>query len=307
MRYQQMGLKMRQDITFLSQGLRCSGWLYIPNDLPAEQKAPAIVMAHGFSAVKEMYLANFAERFVTAGFVTLVFDFRYFGDSEGEPRGQLFPHEQREDYRNAITWICDHPQVDPARIGVWGTSYSGGVALHLAAFDKRINAVVVQLPSVHNWETRRRIDPDGFDKATTFLIQDRIARYRTGVVNYFKVVAPEGEPSAIPTTEAYEWFMHASSIVPSWRNQVTVESLEKIREFDPVGPIHLITPTPLLMIVAEHDSLIPSALVIAAYERARDPKAISMLPCGHFDVYNTEPWLSKAVSAEVDWFMRHLG
>jgi len=307
MRYQQMGLKMRQDITFLSQGLRCSGWLYISNDLPAEQKAPAIVMAHGFSAVKEMYLANFAERFVTAGFVTLVFDFRYFGDSEGEPRGQLFPHEQREDYRNAITWICDHPQVDPARIGVWGTSYSGGVALHLAAFDKRINAVVVQLPSVHNWETRRRIDPDGFDKATTFLIQDRTARYRTGVVNYFKVVAPEGEPSAIPTTEAYEWFMHASSIAPSWRNQVTVESLEKIREFDPVGPIHLITPTPLLMIVAEHDSLIPSALVIAAYERARDPKAISMLPCGHFDVYNTEPWLSKAVSAEVDWFMRHLG
>lgn len=298
---------MRQDITFLSQGLRCSGWLYIPNDLSAEQKASAIVMAHGFSAVKEMYLANFAERFVTAGFVTLVFDFRYFGDSEGEPRGQLFPHEQREDYRNAITWICDHPQVDPARIGVWGTSYSGGVALHLAAFDKRINAVVVQLPSVHNWETRRRIDPDGFDKATTFLIQDRIARYRTGVVNYFKVVAPEGEPSAIPTTEAYEWFMHASSIAPSWRNQVTVESLEKIREFDPVGPIHLIAPTPLLMIVAEHDSLIPSDLVIAAYERARDPKAISMLPCGHFDVYNTEPWLSKAGSAEVDWFMRHLG
>jgi fermentation-respiration switch protein FrsA (DUF1100 family) len=101
--------------------------------------------------------------------------------------------------------------------------------------------------------------------------------------------------------------MHAGGIAPNWRNQVTVESLEKIREFDPVGPIHLIAPTPLLMIVAERDSLIPSALVIAAYERARDPKALSMLPCGHFDVYNTEPWLSKAASAGVDWFMRHLG
>lgn len=78
---------MRQDITFTSQGLRCSGWLYVPNDPPVEQKMPGIVMAHGYSGVKEMYLSNFAERFVGAGFITLVFDYRYCGGSEGEPRG----------------------------------------------------------------------------------------------------------------------------------------------------------------------------------------------------------------------------
>jgi len=298
---------MRQDITFMSQGLRCSGWLYLPNDLPVGQKIPGIVMAHGYSGVKEMYLSNFAERFVGADFVTLVFDYRYCGSSEGEPRGQLFPHEQVEDYRNAITWISDHPQVDPERIGVWGTSKSGGHVLYLAAYDKRVKAVVAQVPSVVTPETRRRRDPEQYDKLGALLMQDRIARYKTGVVNYLKVVAPEGEPCVIRTAEAYEWFMHAGrSIAPNWRNQVTVESLEKEREFDPVGPIRLIAPTPLLLIGAEYDTLVPADLVVAAYERALEPKAVLLLPCGHFDVYHIEPWLSKAAGAAVEWFTNHL-
>jgi hypothetical protein len=94
---------MRKDITFTSKGLRCRGWLYVPDDLAEGQRSPTIVMAHGFSAVKEMMLPDFAERFAAAGFVTLAFDYRYFGDSEGEPRSQLFPLEQVEDVRNAIT------------------------------------------------------------------------------------------------------------------------------------------------------------------------------------------------------------
>ena len=299
---------MRQDITFISKGLHCKGWLYVPNDLPAGRKIPGIVMAHGFSGVKEMYLSNFAERFLGAGFITLVFDYRYFGDSEGEPREQFFPHEQVEDYRNAITWISDHPQVDPERIGVWGTSKSGGHVLYLAAYDKRVKAVVAQVPSVITPETRRLRDPEQYDKLGALLMQDRIARYKTGAVNYFKVVAPEGELCVIRTTEAYEWFMQAGrSIAPNWRNQVTVESLEKDREFDPVGPIRLIAPTPLLLIGAEYDTLVPANLVAAAYERALEPKGILLLPCGHFDVYHIELWFSKAAGAAAEWFTNHLG
>jgi len=298
---------MRQDITFTSKGLRCSGWLYVPDHLPAGQKIPAIVMAHGFSAVKEMYLSNFAERFVTAGFITLVFDYRYFGNSEGEPRGQFFPYEQIEDYRNAVTWISGHSQVDPERIGVWGTSKSGGHVLYLASYDKRIKAVVAQVPSVISPEARRRRDPEKYDKLGAFLIQDRVARYKTGLTNYFKVVAPEGEPCVIGTTEAYEWFMEASRIAPNWCNQVTVESLEKEREYDPVGPIQLIAPTPLLLIGAEYDTLVLPDLVAAAYEHAFEPKSMVVLACRHFDVYNMEPWLSKAAGAALEWFTNHLG
>jgi dienelactone hydrolase len=132
---------MRKDIMFTSKGLHCRGWLFVPEGLQG-RKAPTIVMGHGFTGVKEMGLANFAERFAAAGFVTLVFDYRYFGESEGEPRSQLFPLEQVEDFRNAVTWVSDQPEVDPQRIGLWGTSYGGGIATYVATFDKRIKAVV---------------------------------------------------------------------------------------------------------------------------------------------------------------------
>lgn len=297
---------MRQDVTFMSQGLRCSAWLYVPDDPAEDRKAPAIVMAHGFSCVKEQCLDRFAERFAGAGFAALLFDYRFFGQSEGEPRGQLFPLEQIEDYRNAITWLSDHPQVDPERIGAWGTSFSGGLVFHLSVFDRRIKAAVVQVPSVLNYENRWAADPGTEDPLAEFLLQDRLARYRTGAVNTLNVVAPEGEPCVLSGQESYEAYMALSDNAPTWLNKVTVESLEKIREYDPTRYIHLIAPTPLLIIGAEHDSLIPGTLVAEAYERAREPKELLMLPCRHFDVYGGEPWFAEAAGAAVRWFGRHL-
>ena len=88
---------MRRDIEFPSGGSRCRGWLYVPDTSAVKQPAPTIVMAHGFSAVKEMFhLSSYAERFEAAGFVVLVFDFRFLGASEGNPRGQIISHEQQE-------------------------------------------------------------------------------------------------------------------------------------------------------------------------------------------------------------------
>ena len=108
---------MRQDIEFPSRGSQCRGWLYVPDASEAKQPAPAIVMAHGISAVKEMFqLSSYAERFEEAGFVTLVFDYRFLGASDGSPRGQIIPHEQQEDIRNAITWLSFLPEVDADRM-----------------------------------------------------------------------------------------------------------------------------------------------------------------------------------------------
>src|SRR5207302_5019016 len=220
---------MRRDVTFLSQGLHCAGWLYLPDDLQSGARRPAIVMAHGFSAVKEMYLDAFAERFVAAGFVTLVFDYRYQGASEGEPRGQIIPAEQHEDYRNAITWVSLRPEVDASRIGVWGSSYSGAHVLHLAAFDKRIKAAVAQVPLVNGWQNAQRLlRPDVFAQFIEALAQDRVQRYTQGEVNYVPVVAPEGQPSALPTPDSYEWFTHTGATrAPNWRNEVSLESMER--------------------------------------------------------------------------------
>ncbi len=299
---------MKRDVTFPSQELNCAGWLYVPDDLQDGEQRPTIVMAHGFSAVKEMYLSNFAEKFEEAGFVVLVFDYRYFGDSEGELRGRLIPAEQHEDYKNAITWVSQRSEVDPDRIGIWGSSYSGGHVLYLASFDKRIKAAVAQVPLVNGWGNAQRLmRPDIFDEFLGAVAQDRTARYTEGEGGSVPVVAPEGEPSALPTPESYEWFTHAGeTVAPSWRNEVSLESMEAFLEYDPAGNIHLISPTPLLMVVAEKDTLTPTDMAIAAYERALEPKQLVIMEGGkHFDAY-TEPGLSQAAPPAVEWFERHL-
>jgi len=299
---------MRKDITFASKGLRCSGWLYVPDDLKSGQKVPAILMATGLSGVKEDVLPDYAERFVAAGFVALAFDYRFLGDSEGEPRSQIFPLEMAEDFRNAIAWVSRQPEVDPRRIGVWGTSYSGSVVMWVGTFDKRVKAVVAQVPGpMHPPPMRRVVNPEGWDRLGELLLRDRIERYKTGVVNYMKVVAPEGEPCCLPGKEAYDGVMAIEERAPNWRNQITLESLEKMREFDPVSSIELMSPTALLLIPAEKEGLIRSYMdaVKAVYEKARPPKDMIVLPVSHFEMYR-EPWLSKSADAAVNWFKQHL-
>jgi len=278
---------MRHDIAIKSQGLHCKGWLYVPDDAASGERRPAIVMAHGFTATKEMCLPNFAERFCDAGFIVTVFDYRFLGESDGEPRGQIFPVEQHEDYRNAISWTQLRPEVDPDRIGVWGSSYSGAHVLHLAAFDKRIKCVVSQNMLVDGWANLQRLNrPDLLKGLMQMLGADRLARYQTGAVNYIPAIAREGETCLMPTPDSYEWFTRTSeALAPTWRNEVSIESIERFVQYHPTAHIELVSPTPLLMIVADDDSLAPTDLALAAYERALEPKRLVLVKGGHFDGY----------------------
>src|ERR1700759_694620 len=124
---------MRHDIEFDAEGTTLRGWFYSAEG--AGPTAPTVVMSHGYSAVKEMYLDAFAEVFAEAGLNALVYDNRNFGASDGEPRQEIDPWAQVGDYRHAITYASTLPEVDAARIGVWGSSYSGGHVLVVAAID----------------------------------------------------------------------------------------------------------------------------------------------------------------------------
>jgi len=295
---------MPREVWFVSKGLKCSGLLYVPENL-GRTRTPAIVMAHGLSAVKEQALPSYAGKFADAGFVTLVFDYRFFGESEGEPRSQLFPLEMVEDYRNAISWLCDQPEVDTSRVGIWGTSFSGGYVLYLGSFDRRVKAVVAQVPAVGSPVSRHARSPERWEKDALAMTEDRIERYRTGAVNYIKVVAPPGEPCIIPGQSAYDFFIGSQKSAPSWRNQLTRESLEKMREFDNVTSIGLISPTPLLIIAATNDELISPNTIQGFYEKAGEPKALVTLPITHFEIYH-EPWLSRAAESAIGWFKKYL-
>lgn len=300
---------MRKDVVFESGGLNCKGWYYVPDTFSEGKKLPTVVMAHGFSAVKEMFLDKYAEKFADRGMAVLVFDYRYLGEGEGEPRGQVLPHIQLEDYRNAISWVLQQPETDSERIGVWGSSYSGGHVIHLGAFEPRIKAAVAQVPNICGW--RSVLKSQGIEALRMLqdvVAADRTARYPDQPVNYFPVVAPEGEPAVLGTPDSYEFFLKTGEErTKNWVNQVTIESIEKMIENDPADAMELVSPTALLIVAAEQDALIPIELVREAFERAGEPKKLVEIPCGHFDVYDDEPWHSQAAGAAADWFAEHLG
>ena len=166
---------MRRDIEFDAEGVTLRGWLYVPDG--GGGPVPAVVMAHGLSAVKEMYLDSFAEVFAAGGLGALVFDNRNFGASDGEPRQEIDPWTQVRDYRHAITWAQTRPEVDADRIGVWGSSYSGGHVLVLGAIDKRIKCVASQVPLVTGMgNIQRLVRQDFLGPNRAAMEQDRAAR-----------------------------------------------------------------------------------------------------------------------------------
>jgi len=296
----------RRDIEFDAEGVTLRGWFYDADG--ASGAAPTVVMAHGFSAVKEMYLDRFAEAFAAAGLNALVFDNRNFGASDGEPRQEIDPVQQVRDYRHAITYASTLDEVDPTRIGAWGSSYSGGHVLVLGAIDRRVKAVVAQVPLVSgsaNVAELVRVDfRAGFRQ---MFDDDRAARFRGDPPAMVPVVAEDPlAPSALPTPDSWTWFTETGKTrAPSWKNEVTLRTVEMLGEYEPAAYIARISPTPLLMVVAREDHLTPAHLAIDAYERAREPKRLVILPGGHFDAY--VDGFAEASTPARDWFVEHLG
>jgi uncharacterized protein len=296
---------MRQDVEFDAEGVTLRGWLYLPD--AATGPVPTIVMVHGFSAVKEMHLDSFAGAFAAAGLGALVFDNRNFGASDGEPRQEIDPWAQVRDYRHAITWAQTRPEVDAGRIGVWGSSYSGGHVLVLGAIDKRIRCVVAQVPLVSGFRNIQRLVRQDFLAPNRALFdQDRAARYRGEPPAMVPVVDPDPMAvSALPTPDSWEWFSETGKTrAPAWKNEVTLRTVEMLMEYEPGAYIERISPTPLLMVVAALDHLTPTDLALEAYQRAREPKRLELLPGGHFDAYVKD--FDRASAVARDWFLEHL-
>ena len=295
----------RQDVEFNAEGVTLRGWLYVPDG--ATGPVPTIVMAHGFSAVKEMYLDAFAEAFAAGGLGALVYDHRNFGASDGEPRQEIDPWEQVRDYRHAITYARTREEVDGDRIGIWGSSYSGGHVLVVGAIDRRVKCVVAQVPLISGHENARRLVRSDFVAAAVEAFDaDREARFRGDAPAMVPVVDPDPmATSALPTAESWEWFSQTGETrAPSWRNEVTLRSVEMFWEYEPGAWIQWISPTPLLLVVAQHDNLTVSDLAIAALERAREPKRLALLPVRHFDAYTAGFGAASRVAR--DWFAAHL-
>ncbi len=296
---------MRKDIEFKTEdGVTLRGWHTVPDG--RHGRRPTIVMAHGFAAVKEMYLDRFAEAFAQAGLASLVFDNRNFGASDGEPRQEIDPWRQVRDYRDAITYAETLDETDPERIGIWGSSYSGGHVLVVGAIDRRVKCVVGQVPLASGHDNARRlIRADFLAGLHGMFAEDRRARMAGHPPAMIPVVAEGSSPSALPTPDSWAWFTETGRTrAPAWKNEVTLRSVEMFTEYEPGGYARFISPTPLLMIVALGDVLTVADLALAVYERALEPKRLVTLPGGHFDAYVKD--FDAASKPAVAWFTQHL-
>jgi fermentation-respiration switch protein FrsA (DUF1100 family) len=287
------GWIMRRNVQFPANDVTLAGWLYEPDR--GNGPFPLIVLAHGLAALKEMGLDAYAQVFVAAGFACLAYDHRNFGESGGTPRLEIDPWQQMHDYRHAISFARTLPRIDPRRIGVWGSSYSGGHALVVAAVDRRVRCVVAQVPLISGYLSTLRAMPA--EQMGAFLQRCHAERERRA----------RGEPPEyVPVAESgefHDWLVQAAQGT-TWKNEVTLLSREMFLEYEPGAFIHRISPTPLLMIVGDHDVRGLTDVQLAAFQQAAEPKRLVLLDAGHYDPYTTR--FPEASTAARDWFREHL-
>jgi hypothetical protein len=284
------------DVEFASEGRTLRGWLVLPD---AEPPVPGVVMSSGFAGVKEGFLGNPFHRVVAeAGIAVLLYDHANTGSSDGLPRQELDPELQQRGYLDAITFLSERDEVDRDRIGIWGTSYSGGHVLVVAACDRRVRCVVSQAMTISGHRNLlRRHSPAAYE-ALRRSWADEHARLARGEAA--RTVPAFGEES-----ESVRYQMERPVRERrSWRNEVTVRTWELYDGYEPGASIERITPTPLLMIVCLDDTMTPVEDALAAYERAGAPKQLVTVPGTHYAVYGGQ--FPRASEAARDWFVDHL-
>ena len=271
----------KRDVMFKSGETFAAAWLFLPDQARPGDRVPAVAMAHGFGAVKEMYLEPFARRFAAAGIAALVFDYRSFGASGGEPRQRVLPRDQIEDYRNALTWLSLQPEIDADKLAVWGTSFSGAHVIDVAAHDSRVKAVVSQVGPMDLAQiTREVVGPKQFAGLQQMAIQERTRHATEGGEHYVPNAGRPGEGMAL-------------------------QALDAILEYASGRFIDLVAPRPLLMILARNDAIVPPDSIRQAFSRAGEPKRLMEIEGGHYSVYNG-PGAEEAGKAATDWFAAHL-
>lgn len=235
---------MRQrSARFFSERMLLDGDVYLPDDLEPGERRPAVIVTSGYQGLKDIHPVRFARALVPLGFVCLAFDYRGFGQSEGE-RGRLVPQDQVQDVHAAVSYLESLPEVDTDRMGLLGWALGGGVAIGAAAEDARVHAVATVNAIGDGARALRWLHDDSSWRALCdHLAEDRrqrALRGRSEEVHPFDVVRLDQVTRRYVNAELYK--------AAGFGRGVTLESVDLLLRFRPEAVVHCIAPRPLLLI-----------------------------------------------------------
>ncbi len=282
-------------VTFTSAGIELVGDLRLPS---AARPAAAVALTGPFTGVKDQVVAAYADRLAQAGFVTLAFDHRGFGESGGR-RGHEDSQGKLEDLRAAVELLSSRPEVAPDRIGLVGICLGGGYAVRAAAENPRVKAVVGIA--------------GGYNSPAWFAERMGIDAYRSALAGFLEsyddflpAVAPGGEEAAMGGDEPYAYYGTSRSASVHWRNQVTRGSLHTLMTFDALGTAPLLAVTPLLVVHGRIDAYCAPELAAELHRRTTGAEIVWLDAAQHIDLYDVEPHVTDAAAAAAAFLHRHL-
>jgi pimeloyl-ACP methyl ester carboxylesterase len=290
----------RLDVTFPSGGQTCAAWLYRP---PGGRPAPIVILGHGFGATRGMRLDAFAERFVDAGYACLVFDYRHFGDSEGEPRQLLDIDRQLSDWAAAIAYARSRPELDPERVMLWGSSFGGGHVLVTAARDKRVAAAIAQCPFTDGPASALAMGPLSVLRVALRSVPDVVLSIaRLGPI-WLAVVGKPGSGAMLTAPDVLPGFASIAPEGTEFVNRVAARIGFHALWRRPGRSASRVA-CPVLFCVCEHDSLAPAKTTLRHAGKAPQGE-VALYPIGHFDVYVGEGF-ERVVADQIAFLKRHV-
>jgi len=270
----------REDVWFNSGSDRISAWLYRPD---GDGDTPLLVMAHGLGGVRTMRLDAYAERFAAAGYACLVFDYRNFGASEGAPRQLLDIRMQLQDWTVATAFARTLRGIDPQRIGLWGTSFSGGHVIATAARVPGIAAVVSQCPFTDGVASFATLSPLISARVGALAVRDLLAARLGAPPVMVPAAGNPGEVALMNAPDVYPGFLRLVPEGMPLRNEVAARIALKVLPYRP-GRLAAKVPCPILFCVCESDSVAPSGPTLR-YAATAPRGQIKLYPEGHFEIY----------------------
>ncbi len=290
-----------ESVSFYSEGTRLAGDLYRPDDAGAGEARAGILLCHGYTGVKSLYLPDNARVLTDAGYVVLAFDYKGWGQSEGPP-ARLAPFGRVADTRAALTFLETRPGVDRARLGLYGTSYGGATAIWAAALDTRVRCVVsvVGVGDGRRWMRSVR-RPDEWHDLLERAREDReraVAGGESALAERDEILLQDRASAALSAA--------ARAANPDAISTVPLSFIDETLSFHADWVVGRIAPRPLLLVTTVDDRLVPPEESRSLYAHAGEPKKLVVLKgYGHYDVY-AEPAFGEVMAATLDWYRAHL-